>query len=173
MYMKISKTTIVLLIRYIWFKISSNHQNRGSKVLRSNDFFFKFWVFYSSFNPEFSEDFRHGNNSSVTSKLLSLPSFKKYGVLLFYCSLVCSLLDLGMKAFFPIFVQLLHSSGSFQMYIQYSIMYSMSKWGLAFALIRIWAQLFIHFCCFWPFMTTTSDSFHHIFFWHYQQLNRY
>ena len=77
------------------------------------------------------------------------------------------------RHFFPIFVQLLHSSGSFQMYIQYSIMYSMSKWGLAFALIRIWAQLFIHFCCFWPFMTTTSDSFHHIFFWHYQQLNTY
>ena len=42
--------------------------------MRSNDFFFNF--FYSSFNAEFCEDFRHGNNSSVTLKSPSLPKFK-------------------------------------------------------------------------------------------------
>ena len=38
-------------------------------------FFFKF-LFYGSFNAEFRKDFRHGNNSSVTSKSPSLPKFK-------------------------------------------------------------------------------------------------
>ena len=45
-------------------------------VLHSNDFFSKFWSFYSLLNAEFRKDFRHGNNSSVTSKSPSLPKFK-------------------------------------------------------------------------------------------------
>ena len=45
-------------------------------VLHSNDFFSKFWSFYSLLNAEFRKDFRYGNNSSVTSKLPSLLKFK-------------------------------------------------------------------------------------------------
>ena len=44
--------------------------------IRSNEFFFSNFYFYSSFNAEFCEDFRHGNNSSVTLKSPSLPKFK-------------------------------------------------------------------------------------------------
>ena len=44
--------------------------------MRSNDFFLQILYFYGSFNAEFHEDFRHGNNSSVTSKSPSLPKFK-------------------------------------------------------------------------------------------------
>ena len=45
------------------------------KYIRSNDFFSNF-NFYGLFNAEFREDFRHGNNSSVTLKSPSLPKFK-------------------------------------------------------------------------------------------------
>ena len=38
--------------------------------------FFSNFYFYGSFNAEFREDFRHGNNSSVTLKSPSLPKFK-------------------------------------------------------------------------------------------------
>ena len=39
--------------------------------------------FYGLFNAEFHEDFRHGYNSSVTSKSPSLPKFKN---IFFYVS---------------------------------------------------------------------------------------
>ena len=45
------------------------------KVHAVERFFFKFLV-YGSFNAVFREDFRHGNNSSVTSKSPLLPKFE-------------------------------------------------------------------------------------------------
>ena len=35
-----------------------------------------FFNFYGLFNAEFFEDFRHGNNSSLTSKSPLIPKFK-------------------------------------------------------------------------------------------------
>ena len=45
------------------------------KVHAFERFIFKF-LFYGSFNAVFREDFRHGNNSSVTSKSPLLPKFE-------------------------------------------------------------------------------------------------
>ena len=46
------------------------------KVHAFERFFFSNFYFYGSFNAEFREDFRHVNNSSVTSKSPLLPKFK-------------------------------------------------------------------------------------------------
>ena len=92
--------TIVLIVNRPIQKVATNHSPTDSKkklmmpfcvlllqrfknlfpkcCVRTN-FFFQFWAFCSSFNAEFREDFRHGNNSSVRSKLLSLPNFKNLG----------------------------------------------------------------------------------------------
>ena len=55
-------------------------------VVHAFERFFSNFYFYGLFNAEFREDFRHGNNSSVTSKSPFLPKFKNIYFLKFIYS---------------------------------------------------------------------------------------
>jgi hypothetical protein len=55
-------------------------------VVHAFEQFFLNFYFYGLFNAEFREDFRHGNNSSVTSKSPFLPKFKNIFFLKFIYS---------------------------------------------------------------------------------------